>query len=109
MSSLNHLPPLSAREGDGGFSFNSLTEAETVEGGSSQGTVTVSLSMLGISILREQERLAQTAFRFTDLGLLRWWESGAEKERQVASEIQAGAKGDLDSVMAEEEKTGGQI
>ena len=65
--------------------------------------------MLGISILREQERWAQTAFRFTDLGLLRWWESGAEKERQVASEIQAGAKGDLDSVMAEEEKTGGQI
>lgn len=47
--------------------------------------------------------------RFTDLGLLRWWESGAEKEQQVASEIQAGAKGDLDSVMAEEEKTGGQI
>lgn len=101
------MPPLSARGGDGGFSLNSPTETEAVEGDSSQGTV--SLSTLGVLILREQKRLARIAFRFTDLELLRWWESGVEKERQVASEIQAGAKGDPDSVMAEEQKTGGQI
>lgn len=71
LPSLNHLPPLSARGGDGGSSLNSLTEAEAVEGDSSQGTVTVSLSMLGVLILREQKWLAQTAFKFTDLGLLR--------------------------------------
>lgn len=76
----------------GASSLNSLTEAETVEGDSSQGTVTVSLSMLGVSILREQKMVSTDCLRFTDLGLLRWWESGAEKEQQAASEIQAELK-----------------
>lgn len=40
---------------------------------------------------------------------IRSGKSGGKKERQLASEIQAGAEGDLDSVMAEEQKTGGQI